>query len=203
MLIRLLRQHLRPYRRLLLVLIGLQGLQAILNLYLPTINADIIDRGVLRGDNHYIWHTGVMMLAFVVGQAGFAVSAVYLGSRIAMSFGRDVRSALFHRSVEFSAREVNQLGAPSLITRITNDVQQVQILVVMTCTMVLAAPVTIVGGVILALRQNAGLSWLLGASAPLLAVLLGVLIGRLVPQFRLMQDRLDNVNRVLREQITG
>jgi ATP-binding cassette subfamily B multidrug efflux pump len=203
MLIRLLRTHLRPYRRLLLVLLALQGAQALLNLYLPNLNAKIIDRGILKGNTDYIWRMGGVMLGVTAVQAAFAVAAIYLGSRVAMGFGRDVRGVLFHRSVALSAREVNLIGAPSLITRVTNDVQQVQLLVVMVCTFVLAAPVTIIGGVILALRQDAGLSWLLGVSMPVLAIALGVIIGKMVPKFRLMQERLDGVNRVLREQITG
>jgi ATP-binding cassette, subfamily B, multidrug efflux pump len=203
MLIRLLRTHLRPYRRQLTLLIGLQGVQAILNLYLPNLNARVIDEGVRLGNTHLIWHLGAWMLAIALVQAGFAVTAVYLGARVAMGFGRDVRNALFSRSIRFSAREVNQLTAPSLITRLTNDVQQVQMLVVMSCTMVLAAPITVIGGVFLALHQNVRMSWLLGASAPVLGISLGLLISRLIPQFRLMQDRLDNVNQVLREQISG
>jgi ATP-binding cassette subfamily B protein len=203
MLIRLLRTHLRKYRGLLFVLLGLQGIQAMLNLYLPNLNAQIIDKGVLTGNTHYIWREGRTMLGVALVQAVFAVAAVYIGSRVAMGFGRDVRSGLFHRSIALSAREVNNIGAPSLITRVTNDVQQVQMLVVMTCTMVLAAPVTIVGGVFLALRQEASLSWLLLVSMPALAICLGIIIGRMIPQFRLMQERLDNVNRVMREQITG
>jgi ATP-binding cassette, subfamily B, multidrug efflux pump len=202
-LIRLLRDQLRTYRGLLLVLLGFQGVQSLLNLYLPSLNAQIIDRGVLTGNTGYIWRMGGVMLVVAIIQAAFAVVAIYLGSRVAMGFGRDVRGALFHRSVDLSAREVNQLTAASLITRVTNDVQQVQLLVVMSCTMVLAAPVTIVGGVIMALRQDAGLSWLLGLSMPALAIGLGIVIGLMVPQFRLMQERLDHVNRVLREQITG
>lgn len=203
MLIRLLVTFLRKYRKQLLLLLCLQGIQALLNLFLPTLNADIIDKGVLTGNTHYIWTLGGDMLGVACVQAVFAVMAVYLGSRVAMSFGRDVRDALFHHSMALSAREVNEIGAPSLITRATNDVQQVQMLVVMTCTMVLAAPVTIVGGVILALHQDAGLTWLLGLSMPILAILLGIVIGLMVPQFRLMQDRLDKVNGVLRDQITG
>jgi ATP-binding cassette subfamily B multidrug efflux pump len=202
-LIQLLRTRLRPYRRGLLLLLVLQGIQALLNLYLPTLNAQVINNGVRTGNTHYIWSKGGEMLIVALIQAGFAICAVYLGSRVAMGFGRDVRDALFHRSIQLSAREVNHLGAPSLITRVTNDVQQVQLLVVMSCTMVLAAPVTVVGGVILALNQDAGLSWLLGLSMPILAIALGIIIGFMVPQFRLMQERLDNVNRVLREQITG
>jgi ATP-binding cassette subfamily B protein len=203
MLIRLLRTYLRPYRGMLLALLGLQGIQAIFNLYLPNLNARIIDRGVLKGNSHYIWRLGGVMLGVTAVQAAFAVAAIYLGSRVAMAFGRDVRGVLFHRSVALSAREVNLIGAPSLITRVTNDVQQVQLLVVMVCTFVLAAPVTIIGGVFMALRQDAGLSWLLGLSMPVLAIALGIVIGLMVPQFRLMQERLDGVNRVLREQITG
>jgi ATP-binding cassette, subfamily B, multidrug efflux pump len=203
MLIRLLRSHLRPYRGPLLVLLGFQAVQALLNLYLPNINARIIDKGILTGNTHYIWRMGGLMLGVAAVQAVFAVAAIYLGSRVAMAFGRDVRDLLFHRSVALSAREVNQLGAPSLITRVTNDVQQVQLMVVMVCTFVLAAPVTIVGGVIMALRQDAGLSWLLGVTMPVMAIALGIVIGRMVPQFRLMQVKLDGVIRVLREQITG
>ncbi len=203
MLIRLLGTYLRPYRRLLLVLLGLQAAQALLNLYLPNLNGKIIDKGVLTGDTGYVWRMGGVMLGVAAVQAVFALAAIYLGSRVAMAFGRDVREVLFHRSLALSAREVNQIGASSLITRVTNDVQQVQLLVVMVCTFVLAAPVTIVGGVIMALRQDAGLSWLLGFSMPALAVALGIIIGRMVPQFRLMQTKLDSVNKVLREQITG
>ncbi len=203
MLIRLLRTFLSRYRGLLALLLVLQSIQAILNLLLPNLNADIIDKGVLTGNTHYIWRMGGTMLTVALVQAVFAVFAVYIGARVAMSFGRDVRNALFHRSMALSAREVNELGAPSLITRSANDVQQVQIMVVMICTMALAAPVTIVGGVILALRQNAGLTWILGVSMPLLAICLGIVIGRMVPQFRAMQDRLDRINQVLREQITG
>ncbi|MGH8994939.1 MAG: ABC transporter ATP-binding protein [Acidimicrobiales bacterium] len=203
MLIRLLRTQLRPYKAMLALLVGLQAIQALLNLYLPNLNANIIDKGVLTGNTGYIWSHGGYMLAVAILQSAFAVCAVYLGSRVAMGFGRDVRDALFHRSMQLSAREVNILGAPSLITRVTNDVQQVQLLVVMCCTMVLAAPVTVVGGVVLSLRQDAGLSWLLGLSMPILAIALGTIIGFMIPQFRRMQARLDNVNRVLREQITG
>jgi ATP-binding cassette subfamily B multidrug efflux pump len=203
MLIRLLRTHLRPYRRLLAVVIGLQAVQALLNLFLPFLTAKIIDQGVLVGNTHYIVRVGGLMLLITIVQAGFAVCAVYFGSRVAMSFGRDVRASVFHRSLELSSREVNQLGAASLITRATNDVQQVQLLVVMVCTMVLAAPVTVIGGVILALRSDTGMAWLLGLSMLILAVALGIVVGRLVPQFRLMQERLDNTNQVMREQITG
>jgi ATP-binding cassette subfamily B protein len=203
MLIRLLRTHLRAYKRVLLVLLGLQAIQSIANLYLPNLNASIIDKGVLRSDQGYIWTIGGVMLGVTLVQAVFAVAAFYYGARVATGFGRDVRENLFRRSLEFSAREVNHFGPASLITRVTNDVQQVQMLVVMGCNMLLAAPVTIVGGVIMALHQNAGMAWLLGASMPLMLIAFGILISRMVPQFRLMQERLDKTNLVLREQIVG
>jgi ATP-binding cassette subfamily B multidrug efflux pump len=203
MLVRLLRDHLRPYRRWLAAVVGLQLLGTMAALYLPSLNADIIDNGVSKGDTGYIMRTGGWMLAVSLVQIVCSVIAVYFGARTAMSFGRDVRGALFHRVGTFSAREVAQFGAPSLITRTTNDVQQVQMLVVMTCTMMIAAPIMAVGGVIMALREDLGLSWLVGVSMPLLAILIALIVRRMVPQFRMMQDRVDQVNRVLREQITG
>ena len=201
--IALLKTHLRPYRKWLLAVVILQAIQATASLFLPSLSADIIDQGVIRGDNGYIWRTGGVMLGVTAVQAVFAIAAVYCAARLAMGFGRDVRSALFHRVTEFSAKEVNLFGAPSLITRITNDVQQVQMLVVMTCTMVVGAPITVVFGVFMAMRQDMGMSWLLGVSLPILVIILGVVISRMVPQFRLMQERLDNLNGVLRGQITG
>jgi ATP-binding cassette subfamily B multidrug efflux pump len=203
MLIRLLRSHLKPYRNLLWLLIGLQTIQASFTLILPNLNADVINKGVMAGNTGYIWRMGGWMLMCTVLQLGFAITAVFLGSRLAMSFGRDVRSSLFHRVTDFSAQEVNTFGAPSLITRITNDVQQVQMLVVMTCTLALAAPITAIGGVIMAMRQDIGLSWLLAISMPVLLISIGSIVVRMVPQFRLMQERIDGINRVLREQLTG
>ena len=203
MLTRLLRSYLRPYRRLLVAVVLLQGVQALALLYLPTLNADIIDRGVLAGDDGYIRRIGLVMLSVTLVQVVFAVAAVYCGSRVAMSLGRDVRSELFHRVTDFSSREVGVFGAPSLITRITNDVQQVQMLVVMACTLAVAAPITVVGGVVLALQQDMGLSWLLVLSLPALALSVGMVVRRMVPVFRRMQERIDNANGVLREQITG
>jgi ATP-binding cassette subfamily B multidrug efflux pump len=200
---RLLRSHLRPYLGLLVVIVLLQAVQALATLYLPTLNADIIDKGVLRGDNAYIRATGTLMLGVTLVQVMFSVAAVYCSARVAMSFGRDVRDDLFHRVTGFSAREVNQLGAPSLITRITNDVQQVQMLVVMTCTLAVAAPTMFVGGIVLALRQDVGLSSLLAISLPVLALSVGAVVRRMVPLFRRMQERIDGTNLVLREQITG
>ena len=203
MLVRLLRTHLRGYRRVLLVLLVLQSVQAIAGLYLPFLNADVIDKGVMRGDTGYIWQMGGLMLAVTAVQLIFSVWSVYLASKVAMGFGRDVRDALFHRVTGFSAREVTRFGAPSLITRITNDVQQVQMLVMMTATLALAAPITVVGGVVMAVRQDGDLAWLLAVSMPVLVLAMGSVVARMIPTFRVMQDRIDGINRVLREQITG
>jgi ATP-binding cassette subfamily B protein len=203
MLIRLLRDHLRPYRRGLAAVILLQLVGTLASLYLPSLNADIIDQGIARGDTGYIFGTGGWMLLVSGVQIVCSIAAVYVGARIAMGFGQDVRAAVFGRVTSFSAREVNQFGAPSLITRNTNDVQQVQMLVLMTCTMLIAAPIMCVGGVIMALREDLGLSWLLLFCVPVLVLAIGAIIRRMVPQFRLMQTRIDTVNRVLREQITG
>ena len=203
MLIRLLRSHLRPYRAQLWLIVVLQAAQAIAGLYLPRLNGHIINNGVLRGDTHYIWSTGGLMLLFTLLQVGLSVTAVYWGSKVAMAFGRDVRRDLFQRVTDFSAREVGVLGAPSLITRITNDVQQVQMLVQMVCTLLLAAPIPAVGGIIMALSEDVGLGWLLVVSIPVLIVVIIAIIRRMVPQYQVMQDRIDSLNRVLREQITG
>jgi ATP-binding cassette subfamily B protein len=203
MLIRLLRSHLRPYRAQLALIVVLQAAQAIAGLYLPRLNGQIIDRGVVRGDTGYIWSTGGLMLVFTLLQVGLSVTAVYWGSKVAMAFGRDVRRDLFQQVTDFSAREVGVLGAPSLITRITNDVQQVQMLVQMVCTLLLAAPITAVGGIIMALSEDVGLGWLLVVSIPVLIVVIVAIIRRMVPQYQVMQERIDSLNRVLREQITG
>lgn len=203
MLSRLLRSHLRRYRAALALVVAFQAVQSLAALYLPALNADIIDRGVARGDTGYIWRMGAVMLAITVVQICFAVAAVYFGARASMGFGRDVRAALFHQVNAFSAREVGQFGAPSLITRITNDVQQVQMLVLMTCTMLVAAPITAVGGVVLALQQDVGLAWILLVAIPALLLSVGSAIARMVPQFRRMQERIDRINQILREQLTG
>jgi ATP-binding cassette subfamily B protein len=202
-LIRLLRSHLWPYRRVLGLVVVLTTIQTSAALTLPTLNADLIDKGVLRGDNGYIRSTGALMLGFTVVQIVFSVVAVWYGARTAMRFGRDLRRDLFHQVTAFSAREVGLLGAPSLITRITNDTQQVQMVVVMACTMLIQAPITLVVGVVMALREDVGLSIVLGVSMPLAVILLGTIVGRMVPAFRVMQERIDEVNRILREQITG
>ncbi len=203
MLIRLLRTRLRPYRGLLVAVVVLQGAQALALLYLPTLNADIIDKGVLPGDTGYIRSTGLAMLGVTFAQLAFLVGAVYLSARVAMGFGRDLRDELFHRVTDFSAREVNGFGAPSLITRITNDVQQVQMLVVLTCTLAFAAPITVVGGIVMALRQDVGLSWLAAVSLPALTLSVGPIVGKMIPLFRALQERIDDAGLVLREQITG
>ena len=203
MLIKLLREFLRPYTSMLIILVGLQLVATIASLYLPTLNADIIDKGVATGDTGYIVSVGGWMLGVTLVQIACSIAAVYFGARSAMGFGRDVRSAVFHRVGTFSAREVNQFGAPSLITRNTNDVQQVQMLVLMTCTMLVGAPIMLVGGVIMALRQDVGLSWLMVVSIPVLVLAIGLIVIRMVPQFRAMQARIDVVNRVLREQLSG
>ncbi|MCG5471843.1 ABC transporter ATP-binding protein/permease [Micromonospora sp. LAH09] len=203
MLIRLLRSQLRTYQRPLLAVVLLQFVGTMASLYLPSLNADIIDQGVARGDTDYIVRIGGWMLLVSLIQIVCSIAAVYLGARIAMGFGRDVRATLFGHVNRFSAREVARFGAPSLITRNTNDVQQVQMLVLMSCTMLVAAPIMSVGGVVMALREDIGLSWLMLVSVPVLAITLGAIIRRMVPGFRLMQTRIDTVNRVLREQITG
>jgi ATP-binding cassette subfamily B multidrug efflux pump len=202
-LLRILREYLAPYRRPLGLVVLLQFVGTMAALYLPSLNADIIDNGVATGDTGYIVHTGAMMLAVSLVQILCSGGAVYVGARTAMAFGRDVRAGIFHRVGSFSSREVYQIGAPSLITRNTNDVQQVQMLVLMTCTMMVAAPIMMVGGVLMAMREDLGLSWLLAVCVPVLFLAVGFIISRMVPGFRLMQTRIDAVNRILREQITG
>ena len=200
----LLKSHLTgPYRQVLWIVVILQAIQTAAALTLPTINSRLIDNGVLQGDNAYIWKMGGVMLAFTFVQIVFASGAVWYGARAAMGFGRDVRRDLFHSVTGYSAREVGQFGAPSLITRITNDVQQVQMLVVMATTMMIAAPLTLVIGTIMALQEDLGLSIVLVFSIPAAVVILGSLVYRMVPQFQKMQLHVDRVNGVLREQITG
>jgi ATP-binding cassette subfamily B protein len=202
-LIQLLRTYLRPYRKPLTLIVVLQLVQTLATLYLPTLNADIIDRGVVKGDTGYIMSTGGVMIAVALVQIVCAVGAVYFGARTAMAFGRDVRSGVFTRVQEFSAREVGRFGTPSLITRTTNDVQQVQMLALMTFTMMVAAPIMGVGGIVMALNQNVKLSSLLLVIVPVLGVAIALIISRMRSLFRLMQERIDTINQVLREQITG
>ena len=203
LLLRLLRSHLRPYRATLAAVIALQAVQTAAALYLPTLNADIIDNGVITGDTAYIWRVGGVMLLVTFVQIVFSIGAVYFGSKAAMGFGRDVRGDLFSTVTGFSTQDVARFGAPSLITRITNDVQQVQMLVLMSCTLLVAAPITIIGGVIMAVREDGPLSLLLLVSVPALVISVGLVVIRLVPTFAEMQVRIDRVNQVLREQITG
>ncbi|OHV45549.1 ABC transporter ATP-binding protein [Pseudofrankia sp. BMG5.36] len=203
MLIRLLRAHLGPYRAQLAALVTLQLAATFVMLYLPTLNADIIDRGVITGDTGYILRLGGIMLAITVGQIVCSGGAVFFSARTSMAVGRDVRAAVFDRVQSFSAREVAHFGAPSLITRATNDVQQVQMLVLMGFTMMVSAPIMCIGGIVLAIHQDLGLSTLLVVVVPLLAIIISLIIYRMRPLGRAMQERLDTVNRVLREQLAG
>ncbi|MFI1467390.1 ABC transporter ATP-binding protein [Streptomyces wuyuanensis] len=203
MLIRLLRTFLRPHRQAITLLVTLQLLQTSATLYLPTLNADIIDYGVVRGDTGYILTFGALMIAVSVVQVVCSIGAVYYGARTAAALGRDVRAAVFDRVQSFSAREVGHFGAPSLITRTTNDVQQVQMLVLMAFTLMVSAPIMCVGGIVLALSLDVPLSAVLLAVVPVLGISVSLIVKRMRPLFRTMQERLDTVNRVLREQITG
>ncbi|MGW9493145.1 ABC transporter ATP-binding protein [Streptomyces prasinus] len=203
MLIRLLRTHLRPYKRPIVLLVLLQFLQTCATLYLPTLNAGIIDDGVVEGDTGYILSYGALMIGISLAQVVCNVGAVYYGARTAAAVGRDVRGAVFDRVQSFSAREVGHFGAPSLITRTTNDVQQIQMLVLMTFTLMVSAPIMCLGGIVLALGLDVPLSGVLVAVVPVLGVSVTLIVRRLRPLFRSMQERLDTVNRVLREQITG
>ncbi|MFJ2025008.1 ABC transporter ATP-binding protein [Streptomyces sp. NPDC087897] len=203
MLIQLLRVHLGPYKKPIALLVLLQLLQTCATLYLPSLNADIIDNGVVTGDTGYILEFGGLMIAVSVLQILCNVGAVYYGARTASALGRDVRAAVFDRVQSFSARELGRFGAPSLITRTTNDVQQIQMLVLLAFTLMVSAPIMCVGGIIMALGQDVPLSAVLLAVVPVLGVSVGLIVKRMGPLFRTMQERLDGVNRVLREQITG
>jgi ATP-binding cassette subfamily B multidrug efflux pump len=203
MLWKLLVRYLQPQRRLLIAVVVFQLAQSIASLYLPTLNADIIDLGVATGDTGYILRVGSLMLLITLLQIACAVTAVYFGAKAAMGMGRDLRGAIFTRVGGFSEQEVTRFGPASLITRSTNDVQQVQQLVLMSATLMVAAPMLSIGGVVMAVRQDAQLSWLIAVSVPALLLGVGVIISRMVPLFRLMQLRIDAVNRVLREQLAG
>ncbi|WP_405873111.1 ABC transporter ATP-binding protein [Streptomyces sp. NBC_00005] len=203
MLIRLLRTYLRPYRKPIALLVLLQFLQTCATLYLPTLNAHIIDNGVVKGDTGYILSFGALMIGISLAQVVCNIGAVYYGARTASALGRDIRASVFDRVQSFSAREVGHFGAPSLITRTTNDVQQVQMLALMTFTLMVSAPIMCVGGIVLALGLDVPLSGVLVAVVPTLGICVTLIVRRLRPLFRAMQVRLDTVNRVLREQITG
>jgi len=203
MLLRVLRTFLAPYKGLLAGIVALQFVSAGAMLYLPALNADIIDNGIAAGDTGYIMRIGAVMLGITLAQSLCSVCAVFLSSRSSMSFGRDLRAALFHKVGSFSAYEVGRFGAPSLITRTTNDVQQVQMLAYMSCTMAVSIPIMMVGSVLMALHQDRHMSWLFAAVIPALFLAVGLIVSRMVPNFRLVQRRLDRVNQVLREQIQG
>ena len=203
MLLKILNRYTRPYRGAMAAIVALQLVGTLASLTLPSINAAIIDNGVIRGDTAYILQEGGWMLAVSLLQIVCTIAAVYLGARTAMAFGRDVRSGVFHRVGEFSSRELAHFGAPSLITRSTNDVQQVQMMLMMAFTMLITAPIMMIGGVIMALRQDVGLAWLVAVAVPVLAGLVAIVISRMVPGFRRMQKRIDRINEVLREQIGG
>ena len=201
--IRLLATYLRPYRWPLAVVLVLVTIQALANLYLPNLNADIINNGVVKGDTGYIIRTGGLMLlvTFLVGLC--AIVSVFFGSRTAMAFGRDVRSAIFRKVMSFSQKETNVFGTPSLITRNTNDVQQVQMVLVMAFNVMIIAPIMLVGGVIMALREDVPLSSLLVIIVPLVALVMGIIATRAMPLFRSMQKRTDRVQQVMRETLSG
>ncbi|TIC79920.1 ABC transporter ATP-binding protein [Nocardioides sp. GY 10127] len=203
MLVRLLRERLAPYRGPLVGVAVLQLGGVLAMLYLPSLNARIIDEGIVLGDQATIWRLGGLMLAVSIGQIVASLGASYLGARTAMSLGRDLRRALFARVQSFSAQEVSRFGAPSLLTRTTNDVQQVQMLVVMGATVAIASPIMMIGGILMALREDLGLGWILVVVVPALFASVGFVVSRMVPSFRAMQSRIDEVNRVLREQISG
>ena len=203
MLLALVRRYVRPYRRLIAAVMVLQTISTLASLYLPTVNAAIIDDGVARGDTALISRLGLVMLAVTGVQGICAIGAVYFGSRTGMGFGRDVRSAMFRHVTTFSDSETARFGAPSLLTRSTNDVQQIQVLIQMTATVLVTAPIMCVGGIIMAIHQNAGLSWLLVISVPVLVVANYLIVSRMLPIFRSMQQRIDVINRVLREQLSG
>jgi ATP-binding cassette subfamily B multidrug efflux pump len=203
MLGKILFRYLRPYSRQLVAVLVFQFAAALASLYLPTLNGNIIDEGVAQGDTGYIWTTGLLMLAISLGQITASVIATYFAARAAMQAGRDIRNDVFERVSAFSEREVSQFGAGSLITRNTNDVTQVQMLAMMGATMLVSAPLLAIGGIIMAVRQDVGLSWIIAVVVPVLLLIVGLIISRMVPLFRMFQKRLDAVNRVMREQLTG
>ena len=203
MLIRLLRTFLRPYKGQIAFVVALLGAQTVANLYLPNLNADIINNGVVKGNLGYIWTIGGVMLGITLALGVVSIVAVYWASRVAMGAGADVRGAVFARVQAFSAREMNHFGTPSLITRNTNDIQQIQVFLQAALTLMVIAPIMSVGGVIMAIKESAALSPLMAVSVPLMAALIGVVLFAVMPQFRSMQVKIDRINQVLREQITG
>lgn len=199
----LLVRFMRPYRRLILAVVVLQFAQAVANLFLPSLNASIIDEGVAVGDTAYIWHEGGVMLVLSLGQVVCSIAAVFFGAMLAMRVGRDLRAGVFGAVSAFSENEVQRLGAPSLITRTTNDVQQIQMLVFVSATLMVSAPFMSIGGLIMALHQDVGLAWILVVAIPVLLTAVGLIVSRMVPHFRRMQRRIDAINAVMREQLAG
>ncbi|MDJ0315667.1 ABC transporter ATP-binding protein [Arthrobacter antibioticus] len=203
MLLKLIARNLAPHKGPLIAIVLLQFLSTLGTLYLPTLNADIIDDGVVKGNIDVIWSLGQWMLLITAGQIVCAITATFLSARLAMGVGRQIRRDLFNKVETFSSQEVGTIGAPSLITRTTNDVQQVQMLTLMSFTLMVTAPIMSIGGVILAMAQDVPLSALLLVILPVLIVAIGLLVRVLVPTFRRVQRQLDDINGVLREQITG
>jgi ATP-binding cassette, subfamily B, multidrug efflux pump len=203
LLIRLLRAYVRPYSREVATVVVLVLIQTIANLYLPNLNADIINNGVTKGDVPYIWRTGGVMLAITLALGVLAVVGTYFASFTSMSVGRDLRRSVYHRVQTFSAREMNHFGTASLITRNTNDVQQIQLFLQIALTMLVMAPIMAIGGVFMALREDVELSALLVIVVPLMGAIFAVMLVKAVPLFRVMQVKIDRINQVLREQITG
>ena len=203
MLTQILKRYLRPYRTQVYLILLMLLIQAIASLYLPNLNADLINNGVAKGNVGYIWHIGEIMLASSALVMGASVWLAFLAARVSMAFGRDLRSAVFSAVEGFSARELNKFGAPSLITRNTNDVQQVQLVLFMGFTMMIGAPITGIGAIIMAVRSNVKLSGILLVVLPIMSLLIMLLLRRIVPAFRIMQIKIDRINLVLREQISG
>ena len=200
---RLIFTHLKPYWRELLAVLVLQVLATAMSLYLPNLNAQIIDDGVVKGDTDLIWRSGALMLLFSLVQAAGQIGATWFGALTAMSLGRDLRAAIFDRALSFSTREMRDFGASSLLTRNTNDVLQVQTIVQTTLTIIVGAPIMMVGGFVMAVREDFGLSWIIAVSVAVLGVAVSLLVIFVSPLFQRMQTNLDNLNRVLREQISG
>ncbi|WP_396277479.1 ABC transporter ATP-binding protein [Glutamicibacter creatinolyticus] len=203
MLLKLILKHSKPYAGWIVAVFILQLATTMATLFLPSLNAKIIDVGVVNTDIDYIWRTGGIMLVVAFVQVITAIGAVYFGAKTAMSLGRDIRQAVFEQVSTFSAQDVNKFGAATLITRGTNDVQQVQMLTLMLLNFMITAPIMSIGGVIMAIREDPGLSWLVWVSVPVVLIVVGILVIKLMPLFRQMQVRIDGINGVLREQITG
>ncbi|MGO3508339.1 ABC transporter ATP-binding protein [Glutamicibacter arilaitensis] len=203
MLLKLILKHSKPYMGWIIAVVILQLATTVATLYLPSLNARIIDVGVVKADIDFIWRTGGLMLVVALIQVATAVAAVYFGAKTSMSVGRDIRQSVFEKVSTFSAQDVNKFGAATLITRGTNDVQQIQMLTLMALNFMITAPIMSIGGVIMAIREDPGLSWLVWVSVPLVLIVVGLLVIKLMPLFRDMQTRIDGINGVLREQITG